>query len=160
LQERQLERVGDSRPVSFDIRLVAATNLDLKKMVKGGTFREDLFYRLNVIPITLPPLRARLEDMPLMVQHFLAKACEANKLPPRTIGQEAMRGLMTSSWPGNIRQLENAIEHAVALSGAQPDITVSMLPEEIRQPNEARLVPSVAIPDEGLNFTSVVSQLE
>ncbi len=160
LQERQMERVGDSRSIKFDIRIIAATNIDLKKMVKEGTFREDLFYRLNVIPVRLPPLRARGEDVPLLAQFFMKKSCESNGLAPRTLSQEAVRALMGYSWPGNIRQLENAMEHAVAVSGPVSEISVSMLPREIRDPAESLMAPTVAIPDEGINFVSVVSQLE
>jgi DNA-binding NtrC family response regulator len=160
LQERQVERVGDSRPTKFDIRVIAATNGDLKKMVKDGTFREDLFYRLNVVPIQLPPLRARREDMPLLAQHFVQKSCNANGVSARTVGQDVLRLLMNYSWPGNIRQFENAIEHAVAMSSTGTEITTAMLPEEIRVPGESHILPQVAIPDEGINFMSVVSQLE
>ena len=160
LQERQVERVGDSRPLKFDIRVIAAANVDLKKLVKSGEFREDLFYRLNVIPVTLPPLRERREDMPLLAQHFISKSCKANGLPPRTLRQDLMRALMDYAWPGNIRQFENAIEHAVAMSGLSTELTPDMLPEEMRQPGQSGLLPSLNIPDEGINFQSVVSQLE
>jgi DNA-binding NtrC family response regulator len=160
LQEREVERVGDSRPVKFDIRIIAATNVDLRTLVKAGTFREDLFYRLNVVPVTLPPLRARREDMPLLAQHFVQKSCMSNGLPPRAIGQGALRVLMDYSWPGNIRQFENAIEHAVAMSSNATELTVSMLPEELREPRQSGLLPPLVIPDEGLNFASMVSQLE
>ena len=160
LQERQLERVGDSRPVKFDIRLIAATNVELRKMVKEGTFRDDLYYRLNVIPIRLPPLRSRGEDLPLLAQHFVQKSCESNHVAQRTIGQECLRALMAYSWPGNIRQLENAVEHAVAMSGTEREISVSRLPEEVRKAEESRVLSPFAIPAEGINFVSVVSQLE
>jgi DNA-binding NtrC family response regulator len=160
LQDRQVERLGESRSVKFDIRIIAATNLDLCKMVKDGAFREDLYYRLNVVPVRLPPLRARREDIPLLAQYFVRQSCEANGMPVRTLGQECVRILMNHPWPGNIRQLENAMECAVAMSGSEGDITPAMLPEEIRQPSESRLTTSVSIPEEGLNFLSVVSQLE
>src|SRR4029077_5115098 len=156
----QVERVGDSRSIKFDIRIIAATHVDLKKMVKEGTFREDLFYRLNVVPVRLPALRARGEDLPLLAQYFVKKSCESNNLPVRTLTQEAIRALMSYSWPGNIRQLENAMEHAVAISGASQEITTRMLPIEICEPADGMMVPSVLIPDEGINFVSVVSQLE
>lgn len=160
LQEREIERVGESRAIKFDARVIAATNSDLLKLVKEGTFREDLYYRLNVIPVTLPPLRTRREDIPLLARHFLQKSCQHNNLPPRTIGQDAMRALMGFAWPGNIRQLENAVEHAVAMTGNETEISKSVLPPEIIQTSGSLLLPSVAIPDEGINFTSVVSQLE
>jgi len=160
LQERQVERIGESRPVPCDIRVIAATNLDLRKLVKEGAFREDLFYRLNVVTLGLPPLRSRREDLPLLVQHFLIKSCEANGLERKTIAQDAMRALMIHPWPGNIRQLENAIEHAVAMSGRAAEVTYHMLPLDIREPEPSTLLPGVSIPDEGINFMSVVSQLE
>ena len=160
LQEREMERVGDSKTVKFDIRVLAASNVDLRVLAKDGKFRDDLFYRLNVVPITLPPLRARREDMPLLAQHFVKKSCKANGLPARTISQEALRALMSYAWPGNIREFENAIEHAVAMSGKAREIAVEMLPLELRQPRQFGLLPEVTIPDEGINFQSVVSQLE
>ncbi len=160
LQEREIERVGESHPIKFDARVVAATNMELKKMVKEGTFREDLYYRLNVIPITLPPLRDRREDIPLIARHFVAKSCTSNNLALKTLTQEALRALMAYTWPGNIRQLENAIEHAVAMSGQARDIAASTLPADISESSGSLLMPTASIPDEGLNFQSVVSQLE
>ena len=160
LQEKEIERVGESRSIKFDARIIAASNLDLKKLVKDGNFREDLYYRLHVIPITLPPLRDRKEDVPLLARHFVQKSCRSNNLPPRTLTQDAMRALMNYSWPGNIRQLENAIEHAVAMTGQDSEIQARALPEDISQPASSLLLPTVAIPDEGINFTQVVSQLE
>ena len=160
LQEKEIERVGESRTVKFDIRVVAATNTDLRKMVKEGTFREDLFYRLNVIPVTLPSLRDRREDIPLLAQHFIRKSCRDNGLPHKSISQETLRVLMAYEWPGNIRQFENAIEHCVAMSAAATEIGPQSLPAEVRERAGSMLMPTVAIPDEGINFTSVVSQLE
>jgi DNA-binding NtrC family response regulator len=160
LQEREIERVGESRPIKFDARIVAATNTDLRKLVKDGAFREDLYFRLNVIPIKLPPLRDRREDIPLLARHFAQKSCRNNNLPPRVLQQETIRVLMGYSWPGNIRQLENAVEHAVAMTGGEREIAPTSLPEDILQPASSLLLPTVAIPDEGINFTSVVSQLE
>jgi DNA-binding NtrC family response regulator len=160
LQEREIERIGESKPIKFDARIVAATNVDLKKLVKEGTFREDLYYRLNVIPVTLPPLRERREDIPLLARHFVQKACRANNLPVRSLSQDALRSLMGYSWPGNIRQLENAIEHAVAMSGPEKELTASSFPDEITEPAQSLLLPTLTIPDEGIHLTSVVSQLE
>ncbi len=160
LQEREIERVGESKPFKFDIRLIAATNTDLRKMVKDGSFREDLYYRLNVVPVVLPPLRARKDDIALLAQHFVKLSCKSNGLSLRTLTQSALRTLMDYSWPGNIRQLENAIEHAVAMTGGDSEITAATLPQEILNPERGTLLPAVTIPDEGINFTSVVSQLE
>jgi DNA-binding NtrC family response regulator len=134
--------------------------MDLKVMVKAGTFREDLYYRLNVIPVTLPALRQRREDIPLLSQHFLKKSCKENGLPAKTVSQEAMRLLMAYEWPGNVRQFENAIEYAATMSGMDTEIGAESLPIDIRQGTATSVVPPVAIPDEGIHFTSVVSQLE
>jgi len=160
LQEREIERVGESRSFKFDIRLIAATNVDLRKLVKDGLFREDLFYRLNVVPISLPPLRHRREDIALLAQHFVEKSCRHNGVPERTISQSAMRVLMDHGWPGNIRQLENAIEYAVAVSGASREIVPAMLPEDIRHPEQVSAVGPVTIPEEGVDFQSVMAQIE
>jgi len=161
LQEREFERLGESRPVSLDIRVVAASNADLRKMVKAGQFREDLYYRLNVVPITLPPLRHRREDIPLLAQHFVRQSCEANGLGIKSLSQAALRALMAYEWPGNIRQLENALEHAVAISARNDEIRAEALPAELHAaPEPSASGNDISIPEEGLSFTSVVSQLE
>ena len=149
LQEREIERVGESRPIKFDARVVAATNSDLRKMVKEGTFREDLYYRLNVIPITLPPLRDRREDIPLLARHFVLKSCRSNNLPQKSLTQDAVRVLMNYSWPGNIRQLENAVEHAVAMTGQEKEIPARALPEDILQPASSLLAADGGDPRRG-----------
>src|SRR5262245_4422796 len=159
-QEREVERVGDSKAVKVDIRVVAATNVDLRRAVKDGTFREDLFYRLNVVPIALPPLRTRRDDIALLANHFAKSSSRHNGLPPRTLSQAALRALMAHDWPGNIRELENAIEHAVAMSGRETEIVPSMLPEEIRTRHELAPVVPIEIPDEGINLNAIVAQLE
>jgi two-component system, NtrC family, response regulator AtoC len=160
LQEREVERVGESKPHKVDIRVVAATNLDLRRAVKEGAFREDLFYRLNVVPIALPPLRARRDDIPLLAQHFARTSSRQNGLPARTLSQAAMRMLMAYDWPGNIRELENAIEHAVAFSGRNREISPEMLPEEVRARSAQPALAPIAIPDDGLNFSEIVAQVE
>ena len=160
LQERHIERVGESKSIPVDVRVVAAANTDLRKMVKEGSFREDLYYRLNVVPVRLPALRERGEDIPLLAHHCVRKSCEANGMPLRTLDQGTLRCLMQYPWPGNIRQLENAIEHAVAMSGAEHTITPSLLPPEIRHSSQPVVLPTVAIPDEGISLVSLVSQLE
>ena len=161
LQEREVERVGESKPVKLDLRVVAATNTDLRQLVKEGRFREDLFYRLNVIPVTLPPLRNRREDIPLLAQHFLKKSCRENGVAMKPISQDALRVLMAYDWPGNIRQFENSIEHAVAMSLTASEVGPNALPEEVRLGLQSgSLMPTVTIPDEGVNFTSIVTQLE
>ena len=160
LQEREVERVGDSKPMKLDIRVIAATNADLRKLVKEGTFREDLFYRLSVIPVTLPPLRARRGDIPLLAQHMIKKSCRENNLQQKPLTQEALRILMAYHWPGNVRQFENAMEHAVAMSLTAAEIGPETLPDEIRKPTETGFNAAIAIPDEGIDFSSIVSKLE
>jgi DNA-binding NtrC family response regulator len=161
LQEREFERVGDSQTIKVDVRVIAATNADLTRMVAEGTFREDLYYRLNVIPVTLPPLRDRREDIPLLVQHFLQKFCAEQERAVMTVSQAAMRPLMTYAWPGNVRQLENAMERAVALSGSRTQIEISDLPADIRQASEAtELIPGLALPDDGLDFDVFIARIE
>jgi DNA-binding NtrC family response regulator len=161
LQEREFERVGDNQTIKVDVRVIAATNADLGRMVAEGGFREDLYYRLNVIPVTLPPLRDRREDIPLLVQHFLQKFCNEAGRPVMTVSQAAMRPLMTYAWPGNVRQLENAMERAVALSGSRTQIEIGDLPPEIQQASEpGDLIPGLALPDDGLDFDAFISRIE
>jgi DNA-binding NtrC family response regulator len=160
LQEREIERVGESRPTKFDARVIAATNTDLLKLVKAGLFREDLYYRLNVIRIALPTLAERREDIPVLARHFVERSCRSNCLPQKTLTQAALDRLLTYEWPGNVRQLENVVEHAVAMAGAERDIPAAALPQEIVQADPGSFMPPVAIPDDGINFTSVVSQIE
>ena len=130
LQDRKFMHLGGVQEVQVDVRIIAATNVDLKQLVRDGKFREDLFYRLNVITIDLPPLRLRREDIPLLVEYFLKKYSEENERPQRHISHEALRALVNYSWPGNVRELENAIERAVVLS-AGPEIGTDLLPSHI-----------------------------
>jgi transcriptional regulator with GAF, ATPase, and Fis domain len=161
LQEREVERLGESKPMKVDIRVIAATNTDLRKLVKDGSFREDLYYRLNVIPVTLPPLRDRREDIPLLAQYFAKKSCRENGVACKPIAQDTLRVLMAYDWPGNIRQFENAVEHAVAMSLTATEIRPDALPEDVRlRRDTGDMMPSLNIPDEGVNFTSIVSKLE
>jgi two-component system, NtrC family, response regulator AtoC len=157
LQEREFERVGDSQTIKVDVRVIAATNSDLASMVRTGSFREDLYYRLNVIPIELPPLRDRRDDIPLLVQHFLEKFGGDAKLH---MAQGAMRRLMAFSWPGNVRQLENAVERAVALGTGREQIEVSDLPPEIQTSPDAVTSPVVEFPDDGLDMPAYLSSIE
>jgi DNA-binding NtrC family response regulator len=130
LQDRRFMHLGGVQEIQVDVRIIAATNIDLRQLVREGRFREDLFYRLNVITIELPPLRQRREDIPLLVQFFLKKYAEENDRPVRRIMPEALRPLMSYSWPGNVRELENVIERAVVLSSGT-DITVDLLPDNL-----------------------------
>ncbi|SHK31667.1 sigma 54-interacting transcriptional regulator [Paramaledivibacter caminithermalis] len=116
LQEREFEKVGGNHTIKVDVRVIAATNKNLEKMIKEGEFREDLYYRLNVIPITLPPLRKRKGDIPLLVEHFIEKICKKEKMSIKKVSSEVLEYLENYYWPGNIRELENIIERAIALS--------------------------------------------
>ncbi|MCX7822982.1 MAG: sigma-54 dependent transcriptional regulator [Syntrophobacterales bacterium] len=128
LQDKRFERVGGEKTLEADVRIIAATNRDLYEEVQNGRFRDDLFYRLNVISIHLPPLRERKEDIPLLVRHFLEKYSEREKKPVNSIAPDAMKLLLEYDWPGNVRQLENAISHAVVLVQPEETITASHLP--------------------------------
>jgi len=132
LGERTFERVGGNKTLSVDVRVLAATNRDLEAMVAQGKFREDLFFRLNVVQITMPPLRTRKEDIPLMVQAFLRAAAEENGKPFREMTSEAMRCLLDYNWPGNVRELRTAVEHGVVMASGK-QIEIEDLPARIRQ---------------------------
>jgi DNA-binding NtrC family response regulator len=136
LQDRKFMLVGGVQEVQVDVRIVAATNADLRLAIREGRFREDLYYRLNVITIELPPLRNRKEDIPLLTAHCLARFCEENQLPLRTISPDTMRLLMDYSWPGNVRELENVIERCVVLSTEQA-IHKDLLPDHLAGHNYA-----------------------
>jgi DNA-binding NtrC family response regulator len=157
LQEREFERVGDNQTIKVDVRVIAATNSNLASMVAAGSFREDLFYRLNVIPITLPPLRDRREDIPVLARHFLDKFAPGAQMQ---ISQSGMRVLMAFAWPGNVRQLENAIERAVTLSSGRKEIDLADLPPEIQAVPSATAAPFVEFPDEGLDLPAYLSSIE
>jgi len=162
LQEREFERIGDTKTIKVDVRIVAATNADLSKMVKEGSFREDLYYRLNVIPVHLAPLRERVEDIPLLAQKFVEKFFRLPEPGSRfpTVSQEAMRRLMAYAWPGNVRQLENAIERAIAMSGSRTQIEVTDLPADLQGNGEASAKPALDLPVDGLDLPALVSQIE
>jgi len=132
LQERRFERVGGGQSLQVDVRLITATNRDLKQEVELGRFREDLFYRLNVVHLHLPPLREKLDDLPLLAEHFLKTHSEESGLPQRTLARETLRLMFAYHWPGNVRELGNAIERGVVLSSG-PEIRPEDLPEELRR---------------------------
>src|SRR5438067_6095927 len=130
LQDRRFMHLGGIQELQVDVRIIAATNVDLRQMVKEGKFREDLYYRLNVITVDLPPLRDRTDDIPLLVHHFLKRFSEENGLSLRQISPEALRVLMSYGWPGNVRELENVIERSVVLSSGGV-ISLDLLPDHI-----------------------------
>ena len=133
LQEQTFERIGGSSRVEVDVRVVASSNRELSAEISGGRFREDLFYRLNVVPLKVPPLRDRREDIPLMARHFMARSSEAARLTPREIGEDAMAALQAYSWPGNVRQLRNVIDWLLIMApgDAREPLRADMLPNEI-----------------------------
>jgi DNA-binding NtrC family response regulator len=164
LQEREFERIGENRTIKVDVRIVAATNADLMKMVKEGTFREDLYYRLNVIAVHLTPLRERPDDIPPLVQNFVTKHTNRDvaKSPDHQIrvSQEAMRRLMAHAWPGNVRQLENAIERALAMLGGRTQIEVGDLPPDLQPVEQDTVTPSLDLPESGIDLPALVAQIE
>ena len=162
LQERKFRRLGGTEEIDADIRILAATNRDLTKMVADGTFREDLFYRINVIPLRLPPLRERRDDIPLLAAHFVAKYAGTMHKGISGIAPSAMGLLQAWSWPGNIRELENAIERAVALEPSTL-ITPGSLPDNVqRQPtmSPAAPAPADAFPESGFDLERHVQHIE
>jgi len=136
LQDKRFMQLGGIQEIQVDVRIIAATNVDLKQAVREGKFREDLFYRLNVIAIDLPPLRSRREDIPLLTAHFLKHYTDENELPERTLAPDALRALVDYDWPGNVRELENAIERGVVLSSG-PVIGADLLPGHLTGRNYA-----------------------
>ncbi len=164
LQERTFERVGGVKTIEIDIRVLAATNVDLEEAVRQGRFREDLFYRLNVIPINVPPLRERRDDIPLLIQHFLENFKTKKGVLVEKIESDAIECLCAYDWPGNVRELENMIERLVILAN-NPIITINDLPEHIIKAGGHRVcmgfsVPVPNIPDEGLSLSKTVAQME
>jgi DNA-binding NtrC family response regulator len=146
LQERQVERLGGLQPTSVDVRILAATNADLRKAVKNGTFREDLYYRLNVVEIHLPPLRERREDIPLLVDHFVGKIAREYGKEVRSVSKGARDVLARYDWPGNIRELENVIQRAIALANG-PELQLQDFPLEVAMPQAgARLTEDTGLP--------------
>ncbi|MBW8877268.1 MAG: sigma-54-dependent Fis family transcriptional regulator [Acidobacteria bacterium] len=158
IQEREFMRLGGLEIIRVDVRIIAATNADLEAAVQQGHFREDLYYRLNVITVSLPPLRQRTEDVPLLAQHFLAHYARENEKPIRTISPQAMELLLDYHWPGNVRELENAIERAVVLSTGEV-LTEELLPSSVRLRESSGLLPPT-LPSNGIAFKDAVSEYE
>jgi DNA-binding NtrC family response regulator len=167
LQEREFQRLGSTETVRVDIRVVAATNCDLAQMVEQGRFREDLYYRLNVVPLRVPPLRDRPEDIPLLARHFVEKICRSEALSVKILTGEAIERLGEFPWPGNVRQLENAIEMAVALSGERQVLSAADFPlgsraklQTVQADEEPIGVTVVSIPETGLDYQQTLARIE
>jgi transcriptional regulator with PAS, ATPase and Fis domain len=158
LQERSVQRLGGRSAKKIDFRLITATNDDLEEMVRKGRFREDLYYRINVVPIVVPPLRERGSDIPLLAEHFLRLYCAANQKPVKQLQPEVMEILEQYSWPGNVRELENVAQRLVLMSDG-PAITAHHLPQQL-------LVSSVAsqeailIPEDGVDFDAEMDRIQ
>jgi two-component system response regulator PilR (NtrC family) len=158
IQEKEFMRLGGVETLKADVRIIAATNADLQELIESGEFREDLYYRLNVITVSLPPLRKRSEDIPLIAQHFMQVYSKENDKELDGITSGAMELLIDYHWPGNVRELENVIERAVVLSSGS-SVDVDLLPLMIRQPSVAELAP-VSLPSNGLSLKEAVSSYE
>jgi len=158
IQEKEFMRLGSVETIKVDVRIIAATNADLTKLMAENRFREDLYYRLNVITIPLPPLRRRREDIALLVAHFLDKYAEENKRKVKEVTPDAMRILLDHPWPGNVRELENTIERAVVLCTSDR-IGVDLLPDYLRYPQQTDQ-PAMIVPSEGLSLKDAVSRYE
>jgi two-component system response regulator AtoC len=160
LQEREFQRVGSTTTTKVDVRIIAATNTDLHEAVERGDFREDLYYRLNVIPIHVPALKHRRDDIPLLVQHFLKEYCADQQLKLKSVSNEAMKYLMAHDWPGNVRQIANAIEMAVTLSGDRGVLNLEDFPVVSKPSTAMASFQAIEIPDDGIHFNTMISDLE
>ena len=159
LEEREFEQVGGSKTIKADVRIIAATHRDLEKLVKEGSFREDLFYRLNVIPIEIPPLRERKPDISLLISHFLTEFNLKNGKNVQGITNDAMGIMKEHSWPGNVRELKNMIERLVVLKG-EGEINPLDVPQKLREKEGHSELPSVEISDDGINLNTAVTEFE
>jgi two-component system response regulator PilR (NtrC family) len=158
IQERDFMRLGGIETIKVDVRIIAATNMDLRQMMEDGRFREDLFYRLHVISIELPPLRDRKDDIPLLARHFLAKYGEENRKPDLELTPDALDVMTEYDWPGNVREIENVIERAVVLTPG-PRIGVELIPEHVRKTPNFNM-PEFVLPPEGISFKDVITDFE
>jgi transcriptional regulator with GAF, ATPase, and Fis domain len=163
LQEREFQRIGSSETLRVDVRVIAATNANLIERVAAGKFREDLYYRLNVVPLQLPSLRDRVSDIPSLSRFFIEKICMQEGIPPRELSPDALDLLGDYHWPGNVRQLENALENAIALSGER----LTLQPSDFSLPNYAPkrteshdAMSVVDFPEDGLDFEQTIGRIE
>ena len=158
IQEREIDKIGYPHPLKVNVRILAATHRNLKTLVEDGQFREDLYYRLSVVTINLPPLRERKDDIPLLVEHFLKKQCARYQLPVVSFSEETLDSLSQYNWPGNVRELENVIEHVVVL-GKGDIIRPEDLPADIRQRKSRIANISLKLPEEGINLEEVEKEI-
>jgi two-component system NtrC family response regulator len=158
LQEREIDKVGETRPIKVDVRVLAATNRDLEKMIAGGTFREDLYYRLAVVSIRMPPLRERADDIPLLVDAFVEKHAQRLGHARPAIQKDVYSAFNLYSWPGNIRELENVVERALVLD-KDGVIALDDLPDRLRTPAQRIGNVRIELPDEGISLEKVEREL-
>ena len=158
IQEREIDKIGQPNPIPVNVRIIAATNRDLRTLIEDGQFRADLFYRLSVVTIELPPLRERRDDIPMLVQHFLKKHCERYQMAVPSVTDEALELLGRYEWPGNVRELENVIEHAVVLGRAEA-IRTEDLPSHIRQAKSRVSAINLKLPEEGISLEDVEKEI-
>ena len=159
IQEREFRRVGGTRDMKVDVRVIAATNKDLEKAIADGSFREDLYYRLDVIPIQLPPLRQRAEDIPLLAQHFLERVARTGGKPALSLSPQATQLLLAHEWKGNVRELENLIERVVAFA-AGPQITEADLEGWLHRPTVAPATTPTDLPPDGVDLEAIINSIE
>jgi len=159
LEERSLVRLGGKKPIKLDFRLICATNENLEEMVKQGTFREDLYYRIHVVPIFVPPLRERGEDIPVLIDYFLRVYCAANKVPLRRISDEALQALKRYSWPGNVRELQNVVQRLVLMTDEQT-ITLTNLPGDVLQASRGNSHNQFHLPPTGIRLDEELEAFE
>jgi transcriptional regulator with GAF, ATPase, and Fis domain len=163
LQDREIQRLGSSETIRVDVRVIAAANVNLLERVRQGRFREDLYYRLNVVPLEMPPLRKRESDIPLLVDHFTVKICQSEGIPVKKVTPEAVERLCCCPWPGNVRQLENSVEVAVAMSGEREILFPSDFGLEPAAPRKVIPFETAAPPSsvpESMDFETAVSDFE
>ena len=162
IEQREVERLGSNDTIKLDVRFVAATNSDLREKVREGLFREDLFYRLHVVPVHLPPLRHRRGDVALLVNHFLQLFCNEYGLPPKKVDPGSLRRLTHHTWPGNVRELRNAVEFATVLSGERTTLAFEDFPALIGdlELGGTSILGNVALPEGGLDLNRVLAELE
>jgi DNA-binding NtrC family response regulator len=158
IQEREIDKIGYPHPIKVNVRILAATHCNLKALVEDGQFREDLFYRLSVVTVNLPPLRERKEDIPLLVEHFLKKQCAKYQIPLVSISEEALEVLAQHNWPGNVRELENVVEHLVVL-GKGDVVRPEHLPANLRQRKSRVANISLKLPEEGISLEGVEKEI-
>ena len=159
LEEREFEQVGGSKTIKANVRIIAATHRDLEKLVQEGSFREDLFYRLNVIPMEIPPLRERKTDIPLLISHFLNDFNLKNGKNVQGVTSDAMAIIKEHSWPGNVRELKNMTERLVVLKG-EGEINPLDVPEKLRRNDSHSALPTMEISEDGINLNTAVTEFE